>query len=538
MRDPDGAATCIYESDGEAVRKLRRAAFFVFLALLVPVLASGSTPALADEDDEAATGEIVAKIDPRSGATIDQINQRYGTSTKDAVLASGKIYLLQAPASGSTEDLTETMESDRSLLYAEPNYIVETPEGNPRHRARSDYAPAASSEPNYSDQYAAGAMRLGAAHRTSRGAGTTVAVLDTGVQTDHPELSGSLVSGYDYVDDDSDPSEAASGALVGHGTHVAGIVHLTAPEARIMPMRVLDAEGRGDVFLIAEAVQGTVRRGADVVNLSLGSSEESELLEDVFEELAEPEDDDVPAVEGVPREGVVVVGSAGNNNTVVEQYPAAEDGMISVASVDAAEQKSEFTSFGGEWVDVAAPGEDIHSPFPTDGYASWTGTSMAAPFVAGQAALIRSVRPSLPAAPDDDDGSANASIEGIITSSARNLNDARLGSGHADAARSLAASNLAPTVTPGSPGPGARVKTRTPALAATVRDPGSTLAKSNIRVFVRGAERTNFNYNPSTGQLSFRSARLPYGATGVRVTATDALGKSTSRSWSFRVVRR
>ncbi|MGI8649493.1 MAG: S8 family serine peptidase [Rubrobacter sp.] len=514
---------------------------FITLAL---VFAFGSSPAQADDDDgvaseESETGEIVVKINPRSNATIEQINSTYETTTRDAVLASGKIYLLEAPENLSADDLSETMETDTRLLYAEPNYAIESPEGNPRrHAARStDYRPVQSSEPDYSAQYAIGAIRLGTAHRTEDGAGTTVAVLDTGVQGNHPELAGSLVAGYDYVEDNADPSEAESGEMVGHGTHVAGIVHLTAPAAKIMPMRVLDADGKGDVFLIAEAVQGAVERGADVINLSLGSSEESDLLEDVFKELSEPEDDDdLPAVAGVPREGVVVVGAAGNNNSVTEQYPSAEDGVISVASVDQNEQKSEFSSFGPEWVDVAAPGEDIHSLFPASGYASWDGTSMATPFVAGQAALIRGLRPNLPAARDDDDP-ANASVEGVIKSSARALADKSLGAGHADAARSLNVANLAPSVTPVNPKPGARIKSRTPVIAATVRDPGSTLAKSNIRLFVRGVERKNFTYAPSTGRLSFKTPKLPYGATGVRIVARDDLGKSASRSWSFRVIR-
>lgn len=526
-------------------------ALTVCAATLVP----GAAQAQDDDDDDGGaggefeTGEVVVKINPRSNATIAQINTRYGTTTKETFLDSAKIYLLQAPAGSSADDLAETMEADVRLLYAEPNYTVESPAGNPRWRARSDYDPdPTSASADYSGQYAIGAMRLGAAHQSSEGAGTTVAVLDTGIQAGHPELAGSLVAGYDFIEDDLNPADVGNGLddngngevdeMVGHGTHVAGIVHLTAPQAKIMPMRVLDSDGTGNVFLIAEAVQRSVRNGADVINLSLGSSEESDLLEDVFEDVSEPEDDDdIPSVEGVPREGVVVVASAGNNNTNIEQYPAADDGVLSVASVNQSEKKSEFTSFGFEWVDVAAPGEEIHSLFPTSRYASWDGTSMAAPFVAGQAALIRSVRPALAAAWDDDDVPANASVEGVIKSSARNIGDARLGAGHADAARSLSVANLAPTVTPGSPRPGVAIKNRAPVITATVRDPGSTLAKSDIRLFVRGVERKKFSYAPSTGRLSFKSPRLPYGATGVRIVATDDQGKATARSWSFRVVR-
>ncbi|AHY45721.1 Subtilase family [Rubrobacter radiotolerans] len=530
-------------------------------ALCVLVLVAAVAPASADDDDddgagEFETGEIVVKLDPRSGATVDGINQQYGTTTKETFLPSAGIYLLDAAQSGrSVEALVEEMARDARLVYAEPNYIVESPAGDRwRFKGRTDFAPEPSEQARYTDQYAVGKMGLREAHGVTRGAGATVAVLDTGVQGDHPELAGSLVPGYNFLDDNTDTDDVRTGAdddgdgvadeLAGHGTHVAGIVHLTAPEAKIMPMRVLDSNGTGNVFLIAEAIQEAVRRDADVINLSLSSTAESDFLEDVLEDVTEPEDDDddVPSVEGVPPQGLVVVGSAGNEGEPNRRYPASEDGVLGVASVGSTEVRSDFSNYGREWVDVAAPGEEIQSLFPTGGYASWDGTSMSAPFVSGQAALIRAQRPNLPVVMDDDDDPPSASVEGVIKSTARPLADRELGAGHADAARSLGvasqrAANLAPTVAPVSPKPNARTKSRTPTVVATVRDPDSRLAKSNVRLFVKGKRYTNFTYNASTGRLSFKSPRLPYGPVSVRVAATDAGGKSASRSWTFRIVR-
>jgi subtilisin family serine protease len=235
------------------------------------------------------------------------------------------------------------------------------------------------------------AIHLEAAHDLSRGEGTLVAVLDTGVQSNHPVLTNSIeVLGYDFVDNDLAPDEEANGLdddgdgrvdeLYGHGTHVAGIVYLVAPDARLLPLRVLNSDGRGNNFRTASAIVYATRRGADAINLSLGTPHPSALLREVVGEAAQI--------------GVVVVAAAGNLNTDAKQYPAAEDCAIAVTSVNARDKRSSFANYG-DWIGVAAPGENIYSTFPVDGYAWWSGTSMATPFVAGQAALLRGANPQL-----------------------------------------------------------------------------------------------------------------------------------------------
>lgn len=521
-----------------------------------------------EADDDFVEGEVVVKLDPRTNATIEQVNRDYGTATREVLLENcatcAKIYLLEIRDGTSTEAKAEQMEDDprKRIAYAEPNFIIDTPEGDPRWKARTDNAPVSSSNPApYSNQYALGALNLSAAHDISRGRDAVVAVLDTGVDLDHPELQSSLTAArYNFVDDNRVPADEPDGKdndgdgevdeQVGHGTHVAGIVHLTAPEARIMPLRVLDSDGTGNVFLIAEAIAFAVRNDADVVNLSLGSRRESDLLEDILEDLVPDDDDDddddeneAEVLENVPPEGVVVVGAAGNLNSSTPQYPAAEEGAIAVASVDEQEKKSEFSNYDvrgdDKWVDISAPGEEIYSTFPEDRYASWAGTSMATPFVAGQAALIRSVNPTLKPEADDN----RPSVAYFIKSTARSL-DAKnpdykglLGAGHANIGASLRRANPAPTITAMSPKPGVTIKNRRPVIRATVRDRPTNLARSNIRLFVNGQRKTRFAYNRSTDRLTFRSPRLSYKRHTVRVVATDAHGKKTVRTWRFRVVR-
>ena len=176
--------------------------------------------------------------------------------------------------------------------------------------------------------------------------------------------------------------------MVGHGTHVAGIVKLVAPQASIMPLRVLDREGYGTTFHVAEAIAYADANGADVINLSLGTPSWSMLLREKVDEAI--------------SHGVVVVAAAGNYNSLQPQYPASnvlpaaldKDGLLAVTSVSAAQKKSDFANYG-TWVDIVAPGEEILSTYPVSKYAYWSGTSMATPFVSGEAALIHSVANSL-----------------------------------------------------------------------------------------------------------------------------------------------
>ena len=375
--------------------------------------------------------QVIVKL--KRGTTVTQINTTYGSTTLEAFPGSTDTYLLGLPAGSGVLETVKQMASDGRLLYAEPNFFSQSPEGGARHHAWgvSSVAPT-------SGEYAALALGLEDAHKISQGANTTVAVVDTGAQLDHPALEANFegVKRYDFVDNDKNPSERASNKdadcdgdkdeMLGHGTHVAGIVDITAPAAKIMPLRVLDTEGYGNVFTISKAVYFATSNGADVINLSLGSPSRSSLLREV--------------IKGATAKGVLVAAAAGNSNSTVPQYPAAgdglaasADGLVAVTSVSQYEKKSDFANYG-IWVDIAAPGEGIRSAFPVSVYANWSGTSMATPFVSGQAALIHAVYGSL----------EPAGVEARIRCSARSLivtdpvYAAMMGAGEADVGASLA----------------------------------------------------------------------------------------------------
>lgn len=327
--------------------------------------------------------EVIVKLNLQEpGATIDAVNQTYGTTTIRTLAAPGRaIYLLQVPAGVDVDQLVSAMENDARILYAEPNRITDAPEAI----GRSGFAWGGFDPTPYNTQYPQTMLGLPAAHAISQGAGVVVAVIDTGVQLAHPDLAGHLTAArIDFVDGDNVPEDEFSGGNdygAGHGTHVAGIVHLTAPQAQIMPIRVLDTDGRGYNFTVAEAILYAVEHGAHVANLSLGMPEmRSDFLDDV--------------VELATQQGVVVVAAAGNLDNTQQQFPAATECALGVTAIDPDRVKASFASYGG-WVSLAAPGVGIHSTLPVDGYGSWSGTSMAAPFVAGQAALLLSLNPNL-----------------------------------------------------------------------------------------------------------------------------------------------
>ena len=216
-----------------------------------------------------------------------------------------------------------------------------------------------------------------------------IAIVDTGIALDHPDLVGKLVPGINLVTPDQPPNDDN-----GHGTHVAGIAAAATNngegvagvnwEARLMPVKVLDADGGADVNRVAQGMMWAVDHGARVLNLSFTGAESSAALGE--------------AVQYARDRGALVVAAVGNDGRVEASYPAALDGVLAVGATDHNDQRLS-TSNSGPYVAVAAPGEQIPSTFWAPGvgntYAQASTTSQAPPHAAGVAGLIWSVNPEL-----------------------------------------------------------------------------------------------------------------------------------------------
>ncbi len=321
---------------------------------------------------------------------------------------SRPIYRMQILNNNEPLQLAEQMLDDpkQRILYAEPNYILGFPESS------GDSWMIGGNTGGYFAQWFRDVIRIPQAHTVTQGAGTKIAVLDTGVAANHPQLSSRLIQGYDFVDDDNDTNEVGSqpqNAGFGHGTHVAGLVSIVAPEAQIMPIRVLDPNGVGNIWVLAEAIAFAVNPdgnistadGVDVINLSLATQRQTNLLQEIIDEIT-CDDDDLNKSSNLGEtpcpliKDTVVVAGAGNRASDIPEYPAAEavNGLISVAATTSDDTLAPFSNYGS-WVKVAAPGQNILSTVPPNVFASWSGTSMATPLVAGQAALIRSQNPQM-----------------------------------------------------------------------------------------------------------------------------------------------
>ncbi len=244
---------------------------------------------------------------------------------------------------------------------------------------------------DYLSQPAIPKVKIPEARAITQGTGEIIAILDTGIDAQHPLFVSNsaqfkLTLNYTVWPPAPGVSESGNGVDedqdgvaddgVGHGTHVAGIAFTGARKAAFLICKVLDDEGRGTAFGLAKAVKAAADYGAHVINLSLGLHVDDRMIKHIAQHCAD--------------KGIAVVASAGNRATNALQYPAAYEGVISVAAVDVQDVKPAFASFGTT-VDIAAPGVDIVSPIPSyfgaNKYAIASGSSMAAPFVSAAIAL-------------------------------------------------------------------------------------------------------------------------------------------------------
>ena len=283
--------------------------------------------------------------------------------------------------------IKENLETDPSVESVDYNYLVE--------------AADTPNDPRFGEQWGLEEIRSPKAWDTSEGRGVVVAVLDTGIDPDHPEFEEKVVAQQNFVswDESNVPGDGD-----GHGTHVAGIVAAATnndvgvagvcPGCELLVGEVLNDEGDGSLADVLDGIFWAVDvNEAKVINLSLSSPQGASALQN--------------AVEYAWNEGSVIVAAAGNKGRNVKEYPAAYSNAIAVGATNRNGNRASFSNHGA-WLDVSAPGAAILSTDLSGGYAFMSGTSMAAPHVSGLAGLL-AANPQL---------DTPAKIRGIVESTA------------------------------------------------------------------------------------------------------------------------
>jgi type VII secretion-associated serine protease mycosin len=362
-------------------------ALIAALSLIVPL----SSPLAAEANAPLAnTGELLVKLGPGDNLSDDAgATGPHAAGINHALRAEGayqatavddSTYLVRFDSQTHAGSVAARLAAEPGVVYAEPNYV--------RSLLRT------SNDPLLGQQWSISNIHAPEAWDITTGGEIVVALLDTGISPTHPDLQGRAIPGYDFFNNDDDPRDDE-----GHGTHIAGIVAANGDNGegvagvcwncKILPIKVLGSRGRGSDAMIAAGIRYAVDNGARIIGMSLGGPEESRTLRE--------------AVTYALDRNVLIVAASGNDNARgnLPSYPAAYPGVLAVSATGRNDALASFSTTG-DFIDIAAPGVDILSTFYSrsggDTYASASGTSAAAPYVAGAAALLMSLRPDISSA--------------------------------------------------------------------------------------------------------------------------------------------
>ena len=408
----------------------------LFLALPVSVI-SAPPPNNPTPVSDSSSEYILVKFKPGAGASeTAEIHRQLGGKVKKTIPEIG-VQVVKVPK-GQAKEKAKAYSSNPRVAYAEPDLlaqVLDTPD-----------------DPGFLNQWGMIKVQAPQAWDVTTGTSINIAILDTGVDLDHPDLADKIVANVNFS------TSATADDLYGHGTHVAGIAAASTNNgigvaglgysANIMNVKVLADNGAGTHSAIAAGIIWATDNGAQIINMSLGGGASSQTLED--------------AVNYAWSRGVVVVAAAGNNGNSYMMYPAAYANCIAVAATDRNDARASWSNYG-DWVDVAAPGAGIYSTTKGNSYGYMAGTSMASPHVAGLAALVFTT-----VSDHNGDGKLNDEVRSRIESTCDNIGVSGIGYGRINAAGAVG--DVAPVLPGTISGQVTNAGDDSPIAGATVSD--------------------------------------------------------------------
>jgi thermitase len=425
-------------------------------------------------------GQVVVKM--KDGYSTQAITGMQRIQSISGMASTG-VYATQEGE--SVQDAIQRLKGTPGVEIAEPNYIYR--------------ALATTNDPMMSQLWGHTKVGAQAAWDQSQGNDVLVAVIDTGVDYNHPDLQGRVIKGPDLANNDSDPMDDQ-----GHGTHVAGTIAATANNStgiagiaynsKILAIKVLGGDGSGDTSKIANGILKAAEMGAKVINLSLGGPQSSSVLKS--------------AVDKATQQGALVVVASGNENTQTPSYPAAYPNALSVGSTTTSDSRSSFSNYGST-VDIAAPGSDILSTTEKT-YKKHSGTSMASPHVAAGAAVLLGKNSAL----------TNTQLREILSTSG----DAATGFSNSSVKRMNLVKALAAVAGGSTPAP-------------NPSDSQSPTVPSGMKALAASSTQVQLSWNASTDNLSVTGYRVfrngePIGTTSGTTYADSGLTAGTAYSYT------
>ncbi|MFT5424671.1 MAG: subtilisin family serine protease [Phycisphaerales bacterium] len=345
--------------------------------------------AAGPQGDQPLSGEGILELVP--GASIQAVAARYGFVVRDSIASRG-IHLVSLELQMTPDAFEILFATDADIDHSELNYLS----GDPGSGTQSIFLMTPPEQ--FQQQPVRQAMGVEAAQATVTGAGVTIAVIDSGVDPTHPNLEGSIsplaisflndpaindpAAFADVCNGIDDDGDGLIDEMVGHGTAVASLALMVAPDATILPIRIVNDEGHTTAFRVAKAIYYAIDNNADVINLSLSTRADLRILD--------------RAVDDAAAQGIILVAAAGNNSSDIPEYPAAMRKVAGVVAVDESGSLAGFSNYGVDYF-ISVPGTSLTGAIPAmlcgpalppSSFGEADGTSLAAPLVAGTAALL------------------------------------------------------------------------------------------------------------------------------------------------------